>query len=447
MNTVLIVALDCTPYESVGSINNALRPAQFAKDLPALGWRAIVVCLDGKQIRTAQRKDIPAIIKEAEKTLASSDPTLSVIIPVPSLKYGGLIDRLWWSLLDKNEYDTLREKNKFAKLFRKPLTFLKFFTGDHSESWQPVAYEVSKMILENHKIDICIAGHSPGAGMYVVSKLYRKFKMPWIIDFQDPILVSVHGIARKVYRFISKKIVSTAKATINVTPVWAKMDAAHFNLPAFEITNGFDPDEFVNKDVYNTYLFIISYYGALKTHQDIEPFFRAFRKFADSLDNEKRRKILFLYRGPAHREMNERIVKYGVEQYSDIGGVVKRSEALELMTNSSMLILLAAAQHKTTNIYFSKGFYPGKLFEYLGAKRPIISTPRDYGLCDELIERTKTGQCCDTEEEILAYINSVFNYWYENKKLPYPEHPETERFERKNRTIKLAEIMDSFIKK
>ena len=55
LKTVLLFAHECAPYHHAEGTIGAQRPAQFAAHLPEFGWRAIVVCCDGKRRRVAGR--------------------------------------------------------------------------------------------------------------------------------------------------------------------------------------------------------------------------------------------------------------------------------------------------------------------------------------------------------------------------------------------------------
>src|SRR5688572_26161503 len=121
LRTVLIFAHECAPYNRVESTIGAQRPAQFAKYLPEFGWRAIVICCDSRQRESAERADSESIAKQVRQTLRSAGPGDSVVIPTPSLKWDGWLDR-WWRAFRSNHNRT----NGAMAIGRKFLTMAKF---------------------------------------------------------------------------------------------------------------------------------------------------------------------------------------------------------------------------------------------------------------------------------------------------------------------------------
>ncbi|HEY7547674.1 MAG TPA: hypothetical protein VID27_22440, partial [Blastocatellia bacterium] len=92
--TALIFAHECAPYNRPESTVGAQRPAQFAKYLPDFGWRAIVICCDHKRRGIARAEDLTDIERDAKRAIEQADPRASIIIPTPSLRWDGLVDRM-----------------------------------------------------------------------------------------------------------------------------------------------------------------------------------------------------------------------------------------------------------------------------------------------------------------------------------------------------------------
>ncbi len=105
MRTVLIYSYECVPYNRPGSTIGAQRPYQFAKLLPNFGWRTIVLCCDHQRRGSVVRSDLSKVVAEAKAHVLESENTNSLIIPLPSLKYADLIDKIWWKFTDTN-YET-----------------------------------------------------------------------------------------------------------------------------------------------------------------------------------------------------------------------------------------------------------------------------------------------------------------------------------------------------
>jgi len=446
MKTVLIFAHECAPYNRQASTIGAQRPAQFAKYLPGAGWRAIVICCDAKHARTAKKEDLPRIIDNAIQLITNADPTKSVIVPVPSLIYSGLIDRAWYSLIKTNTDGSIAGKGRLSSIIRKPFTFLKLFTGDYSESWQPTAMAVASKIHEQVNVDVCIAEHGPDASLFLARSFSKKYKVPWITDFRDPILRGFNGLKKYIYKKYSRHLLTTAKATISVNSYLQTLDEAHFNLPGYTITNGYDKEEFENIATEKNGKFIISYFGSYGSSQDIDLFLRGFKSFIDSVDSDDKHSIVFSYTGLKHKDINQRASKYSIESNVETKDYVPRHEALKKMLQSDILLLLAFAPYLVTELYFKEGVQPGKVFEYMACKRPVLSIPKDNGMLDKLITYTNIGINLSDELEISSYLLRSFYNWKKGLPVLYePNIDKTRLYTRESLALQLANILNGYV--
>jgi hypothetical protein len=187
--TVLIFAHECAPYNRPESTAGAQRPAQFAKHLPEFGWRAIVVCCDGAARGTGRIEALGAIADQARRRVREAVPGSSIVVPTPSFPSHGLVDGLWRAAAPRG---------RAGSLARKALTVAKFPQGDYSYPWQPVARAVARAIANEVPIDACVGEHSPDAGLFLAKWYSRRFGVPWVADFRDPILQPLTPLARKV---------------------------------------------------------------------------------------------------------------------------------------------------------------------------------------------------------------------------------------------------------
>jgi len=58
-----------------------------------------------------------------------------------------------------------------------------------------------------------------------------------------------------------------------------------------------------------------------------------------------------------------------------------------------------------------KGFCPGKVFEYLAAKRTILIAPADGDLTDQVVKETGAGRSVHTIEEMADYLEEKYREW------------------------------------
>jgi glycosyltransferase involved in cell wall biosynthesis len=436
MKNALIFAHECAPHNRPESTVGAQRPAQFAKYLPDFGWRAIVLCCDHERRGSADKSDLTGIAENARRLLRRADPRASIIIPTPSLRWDGSLDHLWRATADA--------KGGLKKIARKSLTTAKFFTGDYSQNWQPCARAAAEAIAEETNIDACIGEHGPDAGIFLGRWFSKKYKTPWVADFRDPILQPLTPFARKFYRPVARRLLLSASATINVNRIWAEMDQKTFGLPSRSIPNGFDTDEFESDfETHHSDRFTILYTGNIISQQRVEIFIEGLALLR-AQDEEAFQNARFVYRGLAREKVAGMAERFGVEEIADIGARIERDATLGLLRSASLLLLLSIAQSEKEDVYYSKGLYPAKVFEYFGARRPIICVPGDNGLLDELIKKTATGVLLRSPREVADYLSVVIRQWKSGCEIFHkPDEKEVNRYTRRNLAGQLAEVLNT----
>ena len=440
MKTILILAYECAPFNKPASTIGAQRPYNFAKYLPNFGYQVIVLTCDfnkRNQLRKFRFGDVEGALLNFDKDLNTKGYT---ILPLPSLRYAGLLDFLW-KKLNNSKYEVYSiHKNSLIKVISKLITFFKLKYGDYSQSWQRVAYGTAKHIFEFYSVDLVIAEHGPDASLHVARKIYKNFKIPWIADFRDPVLQPYSGLAHWRYKSVINKLLKTCSATINVTEPWARLDKALFNLPAYTITNGFDEEDYegLNKNSSNhSDSITIGYMGGIKKNQDIELWFKALSGLKKININKS---INFLYVGPGFKRIEELALKYHVNDIVEINSTLERNEAFKLINQCHYLLLYTVAPYLTKDHYFKSGFYPGKLFEYIGFEKPILAIPGDNGIADELILKNNFGAVLKNVNEITDFLTRITNN-------PRNKHRSDnyDKFSRRETAKSLSNLIDKII--
>jgi hypothetical protein len=109
---------------------------------------------------------------------------------------------------------------------------------------------------------------------------------------------------------------------------------------------------------------------------------------------------------------------------------IPRPEALKYLENSHIVWQPEMPGYK--------GMYTGKIFEYLGAKRPIIIAPSMGDVLDKLLEETQAGYSFKTTEEITSHILIQYQNWLQTGSIEYNgNHDIISNYSRENQSKKL----------
>lgn len=437
MKTVLIFAHECVPHHRPQSTIGAQRPAQFAHHLTAFGWRAIVICCAADARETLQLKDLPHIKAQVRTLLQHAAPDAPLIIPTPSLVSDGGLDRVWRA--------TLPARGAGRAPLRRVLTAAKFLTGDWSQSWQPCARVAAEAVWEQVRPDVCLAEHGPDASLFLARWLKRRYGVPWLADFRDPVLRPFHGLARRTYAKVAHHLMAEAWGSIAVTPVWAESDAALFGKPTRCIPNGYEPTEYAVPDPQQrNEFFTWAFAGNIRDSFSI--FVEGLRLAQTQLNAEERRVWRFRYWGVAYEKVTAQMTATGLRDNCEIHGHGPRPAVLHALGKADILLLVTLPLTTQSDPLLAQGLYPGKVFECFGVGRPIVCVPSDGGLLDDLLRRSQAGVAFAEPAALASYFVTALRAWRQGVAPAYqPDAAFIAQFTRRNLTQKLAAVLDEVL--
>ncbi len=432
MRTVLLFAHECAPHHRPESTMGAQRPAAFARDLAEFGWRPVVICCDARRRERINRGDLEEVAREAEGRMRSAADDEPVVIATPSLRDDGWMDRVWKR--------ARRSPSPAAVPFRRALTAAKWWSGDYSRSWQPAARAAAEAVAAETTVHACMGMHSPDAGLFLARWFHRRYGPPWIADFRDPVDEGFRGLGRAAYLRVARGIVRSASHVINVTEPWTERDRRSLRRPATCLPNGFVPDEFeppASPPAGGP--LVLAYMGGLKAGHPTGVFFEGVAHLRESMPDLSDR-LRILSRGPGSERFLREARSAGVEACVDAGPPLPRGDALRAMGEADLLLLFGLAGDRETD----SGQVPGKTYEYMGARRPVLCVSPGDGILGEILHRTGVGDTVSGAEGVAGALKEALQRHSDGVPLRYdPVGPEIERYTRRSITGRLAELLDA----
>ena len=146
----------------------------FAKYLKKLGCNPIVLTVDPKYA-SYNLKDLSlnSHIKDIETYKTFS---LEILSLYSFLKSGNKTKGIPQSYIpNKSIFD------KITSFIR-----LNLFIPDSRIGWNSFAFQKAKKIISNNKIDYVITTGPPHSSHLIGEKIYKKYKLKWIVDLRDP---------------------------------------------------------------------------------------------------------------------------------------------------------------------------------------------------------------------------------------------------------------------
>ncbi len=325
MKRVLMIAYYFPPIGGVGVI----RPVKFAKYLRAYGWDPIVLT-----------------VHEIAYPLRDPDLLLEVY-DVPIFRTGSLDPtRILWKLGRRPRFTArARQWSLLGSNF--------FLFPDSKVPWLPFAVRRGREIARRLRPDALYSVSPPFTSHLIAWLLHRRFRIPWVADFTDP-WPTGHRTPTPFHRLLYRRLRSAIVRRCTV-PV-----KVYEGLPlgprAVWIEHGYDPDEFAGPPRSSRFspdeLHVV-YTGSLVDREE------GFRLFLKALRQVPRVRLWFA--GPSAETLERWAEEEGVRDRVQTLGFRPHHEIPDLLKAGDVLLFVSPYETSTL-----------KLYEYLGAGRPIL---------------------------------------------------------------------------
>jgi len=336
---------------------------KFAKYLPLFGWKPIVA--------TPKDAEYPSI----DKSLISDVGDDIEVVKIPIWEPYKLFKLLSFKKkTNKVNCGFTFEKN--LSLSEKISYWLRgnILIPDPRIFWVIPAYKELSRYIKKSEPDWIITTGPPHSIHLIGLKLQRKHNLKWVADFRDPwsnidYLDKFYPttFARSIQKRLEKKVLTRANLVISVSWSWAEELKKTSKRNIQVITNGFDTADFKSYKPEDPSKFRITYTGLMSELRNpkflweiLEEICHENTKFSELLEVNLMGNIdPKLIDGLNNRPLLKgKIINQGYVSHDDVICEYGRSSLLLLLTNDSLN---------------SKGHIPGKIFEYLASKKPILA--------------------------------------------------------------------------
>jgi glycosyltransferase involved in cell wall biosynthesis len=428
---VLVVSRSFPPQSSIA----ALRAGKFAKYLPQFGWDPIVLTINEVE---GQPPTTPLEIDES-RVVRTHFLQLDYVVPYEIAPDGPGHKKVPpHSSTVKRVTHSLKQAARFvySVLAGQVLSF-------DGIGWYPYAVKRGIQLLNEVKVKVIFSSSPPFTSHLIASYLHRKTNIPWVAEFRDLWALNHYTRKRQPFFFMEKRIEkwvmrgSSLLVTVS-EPLARDMETLHLRRVTV-IPNGFDDEDYAG--VVPLYpKFIITYTGALyRGKQDTSPLFEAVK----ALQKEAKIcpgnfEIRFFGRNVI-REVSSMVDRYHLRDLVKVYGFVPFRESIRRQKESTALLLLGWNDPR------DKGIYTGKIFEYLGAGRPILAVGLKDGVVDRLLSESGAGVMLSEVSEIKGIIDKwleEFRTFGEVTSYYKPSKAVIARFTRRKQTERLAVLLD-----
>ena len=448
MKRVLIITYYWPPSGGSG----VQRWVKFAKYLPAEGWQPVVYAPENPSYQ------------QIDETLAAEIPPEAEVlrrrIREPYAAYRRLMGRGASTdiktLTQGAAASPVTPISSGHKTWKQRLSLWirgNLFVPDPRVGWVRPSVRYLKKYLREHPVDVIVTTGPPHSMHLIGERLHKALGTPWVADFRDPWTKMYYlkhlGMTRRTWRRIEgmeQAVLDGCSTVLAVTPAVAADFRARTATPVEMITNGFDEDDFAAalgavSAAETGGPFAITHTGLFAADGNPLLLWKVLGEMA-AADPELRAALQLRLCGKVDREVYEAITAAGLGGAVVDLGYLDHAAAVREQCAATLLLL------PLRNDPDYKPILPGKLFEYLATRRPVLGIGQEDGAMAEVLRETGAGVMCDwtNEEGIRAALTAAWEGFRhpgatDTEKSSAGEDP-VARYSRRNLTRELARLLE-----
>ena len=421
MKKVLIISYYWPPSGGSG----VQRWLKFAKYLPNNNWQPIIYTPENPNFGVKDE----GLLKDI-----SSDV---IVWKQPIWEPYNLKERFFGKSIENQSAGIIANRRSFKNKF---FNWVRgnFFIPDPKVFWVKPSIKYLQEKIVEEKINYIITTGPPHS-MHLIGLGLKKAipALKWIADFRDPwseldILNEFHlsRFSKNKHKILERDVLKNADVALTVSETWVndlqRLGASNVKL----ITNGYDSCDF-NYKLKKTNKFIIGHYGLINHLRNPVNLWRVLDRLCGQNKSFGANLEIHLA-GYIDSDILAQIQSFdSLKDKFKYLGYLTHDEVLAEYQNASILLLLLFDSQSGV------GNYPGKLFEYFAAKKPILALGPHNSDVAQLIKRTNSGiyfQYDDTsiQDGILSLYNANFRFEYKG----------LDKFSRENLTKDLVDLLN-----
>ena len=389
----------------------------------------------------------PTIITTGNTRYFAHDPKLFEEVEKLNLKVirvGGFDP---YSVL--SNYKTIKMPAEFIRKLMSRLSKT-FFIPDNKIFWSKKAFAAAKNLLDKEKFDIIFVSCPPFSSFKMAAKLSRIYDISLFVDYRDlwtnnQFSFNPSPLHKYLHKKMEYKALKTADKIITINRKIKEKIIKTFKFLTFEdviiLPQGFDAEDFENSSPepkLNNKI-KLTYAGIFYEFITPKYFLKAFKELTiERPDVAEDIELYFI--GHLRKENKKLIKKLGLIPYvKDYGYLDHKSCIIKLMSSDVLWMMVGKSKNSDT-------ISTGKLFEYFGARKPIIACVPE-GAARSAVQ--EYGASFITEPDDVKQIKEALiniQKLYKEGNLPKPKEDFIEKHRRDFLTEQLTKQFQFYLK-
>jgi glycosyltransferase involved in cell wall biosynthesis len=290
------------------------------------------------------------------------------------------------------------------------------FVPDPRKYWKYFAVSKAKQIIAADGIPLVVTAGPPHSTHFIGEQLKKALPIRWICDFHDLWtdiifydMLYKTSLTKKLERQVEKRILENCDHLFTVGEGYKrKLLSKSDKLTPDKISIvpiGYDEKLFLPGD--STVIqpvFTITYVGTIAAYYQPEVFFAAVKQLITKYPAAP---VKLLFVGVVPPDLFNTIEAQGLANIWEYKAYVPHQEAVAFMKQATVLLLVNPVTRDEEIVI------PGKLYEYMACKRPIINITSLKSETAAIIERCGAGRTFDRTmlAPLVDYLESLLLQW------------------------------------
>ena len=292
-------------------------------------------------------------------------------------------------------------------------------------------------------MDVIVTTGPPQSMHLIGQRLHRETGLPWIPDFRDPWTKMYYlrylPLSRRSWNRLAemeRSVAREASAVLTVTPMVQAYFRGLTQRPVAMITNGYDAEDFAGDAPSPDGHFNLTHTGLFAADGNPRILWKVLGEKA-AADPAFRCALRLRLAGKVDQEVMDSIRASGLGDSVVDLGYCEHLVAVEEQRAATLLLL------PLRNDPEYRVILPGKLFEYLAARRPILGIGQEDGAMAEVLKETGAGTMADwtNETAVRSFVDAAWEAFQKGGVVD--TKGDVARYERRSLTRELAALLET----
>jgi len=397
VNKVLVIAYYFPPM----GLSGVQRTLKFVKYLPDHGWEPVVLTVTPTAYYALDYSMLRELTESSIRTIRTNslDPT------------------------------RLFESGKPVKMPHEKLRNLlsgisqAIFVPDNKIGWKHDAIKAGRKLLQGEEFNVIYSTAPPYTCHLIGAALSKEFNIPLVIDYRDawvdnPLHFYITPFHKMLHKRLEKKVLRTSNRIITINRRIKELMLRRYRFLGYNdiaiIPQGYDPDDYRVENPLKlpfSKKMRFTYAGTFYRNRTPKYFLRALSDVVKEHPNLGK-KIESVFIGTFRKENLAMIESLGLTDVVKVFGYLDHKSTVRYLMTSDVLWM---------TIGYGKGedqVSTGKLFEYIGTKKPILGLVPD-GVAKATILESGAGKVLNPDD-VPGIKKAILEYYelWEKKHLP-----------------------------